>query len=86
MVTITSDQSKKTRTQVSELENSILFGMLLVIGVLLFFLGLRNALFVGVAIPMSMFIAFMILGALGVTLNMMVLFSLVLALGMLVDN
>jgi len=85
-VTITSDMSEKTRTQVSELENSILFGMLLVVGVLLFFLGLRNALFVGVAIPLSMFIAFMILSAIGVTLNMMVLFSLVLALGMLVDN
>jgi multidrug efflux pump subunit AcrB len=78
--------SEKTRTQVGELENSILFGMLLVIGVLLFFLGLRNALFVGVAIPLSMFIAFMVLSAVGVTLNMMVLFSLVLALGMLVDN
>ena len=85
-VTITSDMSEKTRTQVSELENSILFGMILVVGVLLFFLGLRNALFVGIAIPLSMFIAFLILGALGVTLNMMVLFSLVLALGMLVDN
>ena len=85
-VTITNDQSKFTRTQVGELENSIIFGMLLVILVLLFFLGLRNALFVGVAIPMSMFMAFMILGAAGVTLNMMVLFSLVLALGMLVDN
>jgi len=85
-VTITSDMSEKTRTQVSELENSILFGMLLVIGVLLFFLGIRNALFVGIAIPLSMFIAFMVLSAIGVTLNMMVLFSLVLALGMLVDN
>lgn len=85
-ITITNDQSDKTRNQVSELENSIIFGMLLVVGVLLFFLGLRNALFVGVAIPLSMFMAFMILGAVGVTLNMMVLFSLVLALGMLVDN
>ncbi|MCO6499961.1 MAG: efflux RND transporter permease subunit [Vicingus serpentipes] len=85
-ITITSDMSEKTRTQVGELENSIIFGMLLVVGVLLFFLGLRNALFVGIAIPLSMFIAFMILGAVGVTLNMMVLFSLVLALGMLVDN
>jgi len=54
--------------------------MLLVIGVLLFFLGLRNALFVGVAIPLSMFMSFMILSAMGVTLNMMVLFSLVMAL------
>ena len=85
-ITITGDQSKQTRTQVSELENSIIFGMLLVISVLLFFLGLRNALFVGTAIPLSMFIAFFILSIAGVTLNMMVLFSLVLALGMLVDN
>jgi multidrug efflux pump subunit AcrB len=85
-ISITADMSEKTRTQVSELENSILFGMLLVVGVLLFFLGLRNALFVGLAIPLSMFISFMVLGALGVTLNMIVLFALVLALGMLVDN
>ena len=85
-ITLTGDQSKQTRTQVSELENSIIFGMILVITVLLFFLGLRNALFVGTAIPLSMFIAFFILNAAGVTLNMMVLFSLVLALGMLVDN
>ena len=85
-VKITGDQSDQTRTQVSELENSIIFGMILVVGVLLYFLGLRNALFVGVAIPMSMFLSFLILSALGVTLNTMVLFSLVLALGMLVDN
>ena len=85
-LTITQDQSDQTRTQVSELENSIIFGVLLVVGVLLFFLGLRNALFVGVAIPLSMFMSFMILGAMGITLNVMVLFSLVLALGMLVDN
>ena len=85
-ISVTGDQSKQTRTQVSELENSIIFGMLLVILVLLFFLGLRNALFVGVAIPLSMFISFFILSLTGVTLNMMVLFALVLALGMLVDN
>lgn len=85
-VSITSDQSEQTRTQVDELENSIIFGMLLVVGVLLFFLGLRNALFVGIAIPLSMFMSFMILNAMGVSLNMMVLFSLILALGMLVDN
>ncbi len=85
-ITITNDQSKFTRTQVDELQNSIIFGTLLVVLVLLFFLGLRNALFVGVAIPTSMLMAFLILGSAGVTLNMMVLFSLVLALGMLVDN
>ena len=71
---------------VSNLENSIYFGILLVVGVLLFFLGVRNALFVGVAIPLSMLMSFLILNAMGVTLNTMVLFSLVLALGMLVDN
>jgi multidrug efflux pump len=85
-ITITGDQSKQTRTQVSELENSIIFGMLLVITVLLFFLGLRNAIFVGAAIPLSMFIGIFVLSTAGVTLNMMVLFALVLALGMLVDN
>lgn len=83
---ITSDMSEQTRMQVSELENSIILGMILVVGVLLFFLGLRNATFVGLAIPLSMFISFVWLNAMGVTLNMMVLFSLVLALGMLVDN
>jgi len=85
-VSITNDQSDQTRTQVDELQNSIIFGVLLVVGVLLFFLGLRNALFVGVAIPLSMFMSFMILSAMGITFNVMVLFSLVLALGMLVDN
>ncbi|MAY83166.1 MAG: copper transporter [Flavobacteriales bacterium] len=85
-LSITNDQSDQTRTQVDELENSIIFGVILVVAVLLFFLGLRNALFVGVAIPLSMFTSFIILSAIGATLNMMVLFSLVLALGMLVDN
>jgi len=85
-ISITNDQSNKTREMVSNLVNSILLGIILVVGVLLFFLGLRNALFVGVAIPLSMFMSFLILQTMGVTLNVMVLFSLVLALGMLVDN
>lgn len=85
-ITITNDQSKATRSQVKDLENSIIFGVILVVLVLMFFLGFRNALFVGIAIPLSMFISFLILNAFGVTLNLMVLFSLILALGMLVDN
>jgi multidrug efflux pump subunit AcrB len=85
-ITISNDQSKETRSQVTNLENSIIFGVLLVVLVLMFFMGLRNALFVGVAIPLSMFLAFMLLNAFGVTLNMIVLFALILALGMLVDN
>jgi len=82
----TNDQTNDTKTMVSDLENSIILGIILVVVVLLFFLGIRNALFVGIAIPLSMFISFIILSSLGVTLNIMVLFSLVIALGMLVDN
>ncbi len=85
-ITITADQSKQTRMQLDNLENSIISGVILVILVLMFFLNLRNALFVGIAIPMSMFMSFMLLNFLGVTVNLMVLFSLILALGMLVDN
>lgn len=84
--TITSDLSNNTESMVDDLVNSIVLGILLVVGVLLFFLGMRNALFVGVAIPLSMLMSFMILSMMGVTLNVMVLFSLVLSLGMLVDN
>ena len=86
LISITNDQSTRTKNQVSELENSIIFGVLLVVLVLTFFLGLRNALFVGIAIPLSMLLSFFILNSMGVTLNFMVLFALVLALGMLVDN
>ena len=85
-LTYTNDQSVMIRSQVSNLENSIVFGVILVVFVLLFFLGLRNALFVGVAIPFSMFLSFILLNSASVSLNIMVLFSLVLALGMLVDN
>ncbi|MEQ8582723.1 MAG: efflux RND transporter permease subunit [Marinoscillum sp.] len=86
IVTKTNDQSEQTRELVDSLENNIISGVILVVLVLLFFLGSRNALFVGIAIPLSMFMAFMILGMFGITINMMVLFSLIMALGMLVDN
>ncbi len=85
-ITITNDQSKFTKSMVNNLENSIITGVILVVLVLMFFMGLRNALFVGIAIPLSMFMSFMILGSIGYSANMMVLFGLILALGMLVDN
>ncbi len=85
-ISITNDQSRDIKSMVSNLQNSIISGVILVVAVLLFFMGLRSALFVGIAIPLSMFISFILLGAAGVTMNMMVLFSLILALGMLVDN
>ncbi len=86
IISKTNDQSNDTKTMVSDLENSIILGVILVVIVLYFFLGFRNALFVGIAIPLSMFLSFTILNFMGVTLNTMVLFSLVIALGMLVDN
>lgn len=85
-ITITNDQSKFTKSMVNNLENSIITGVILVTLVLMFFMGLRNALFVGIAIPLSMFMAFIMLSAIGYSANMMVLFGLILALGMLVDN
>lgn len=85
-VYITSDQSEMVKMQLSNLENSIIMGMIFVIFVLFLFLGTRNSLFVGLAIPMSMFMAFMIMGLMDYKINMIVLFSLILALGMLVDN
>ena len=85
-VTVTDDMSVFIRDQISNLENSILLGMILVMLILYLFMGIRNALFSGMAIPMSMFLSFLILGEMGYTINTMVLFSLLLALGMLVDN
>ena len=81
-----NDQSINTRTEVKNLENSIISGVILVVLVLLFFLGLRNSLFVGIAIPLSMLMGIMLLNISGVTMNIVVLFSLILALGLLVDN
>lgn len=85
-IKVFNDQSVATRDLVSNLENSIISGVILVVLVLLFFLGLRNSTFVGIAIPLSMLMGIMLLSFVGYTLNMVVLFSLILALGMLVDN
>ena len=85
-LTISNDQSSKTIGQVDDLVNNILFGIILVVSVLMFFLGFKNALFVGFAIPMSMFMSLMILSYLGFTMNTMILFGLIMGLGMLVDN
>ncbi|HEA29448.1 MAG TPA: efflux RND transporter permease subunit [Leeuwenhoekiella sp.] len=85
-ISLTNDQSIKTANQVDDLVNNIIFGVILVVVVLMFFLGFRNALFVGFAIPLSMFMSLTILSSFGLTLNTMVLFGLVMGLGMLVDN
>jgi multidrug efflux pump subunit AcrB len=85
-VTITGDQSEMVKMQLTNLENSIILGVIFVVFILFLFLGTRNSLFVGFAIPMSMFLSFMIMGGIDYRINMIVLFSLILALGMLVDN
>ncbi|MDI1317940.1 efflux RND transporter permease subunit [Flavobacterium sp.] len=83
---MTGDQSSRVEHQVNELSNHIIFGIVLVMIVLMFTMGLRNSLFVGAAIPLSMLMAFTILSAFGLTLNTMVLFGLVMGLGLLVDD
>lgn len=86
LVSVSNDQSSVTIGQVDDLVNNIIFGVLLVVIVLMFFLGFKNAVFVGFAIPMSMFMSLFILNTLGYSLNVMILFGLVMGLGMLVDN
>ncbi len=92
-ITIANDSSGRILNQVDDLVNNIIFGIILVVTVLMFFLGFRNALFVGFAIPMSMFMSFMILNNLSglvdgmsFTLNTMILFGMIMGLGMMVDN
>jgi len=85
-VTFTSDMSEEIDQMVSSLENNIVSGLILIVAVLLFFLGAGTSVFVAISIPASMFLSFMVLNVLGITMNMIVLFSLILALGMLVDN
>jgi multidrug efflux pump subunit AcrB len=80
------DQSKMIRNMVSDLENGIITALLLVVGVLMFFMGVRNSLFVATSIPLAFLVSMLVIELLGMTLNMIVLFSLILALGMLVDN
>jgi CzcA family heavy metal efflux pump len=85
-IDITSDQSKDVRIMLNDLENNILSGLFLVLVVIFLFIGGRSALFVALAIPYSMLLTFILLTAFDVSLNQIVLFSLILALGMLVDN
>ena len=80
------DKASDIEGMVADLENNILTGLLLVVVVIFFAMGLRNAIMVSMAIPFSMFLSFTILHLMGISLNVVVLFSLTLALGMLVDN
>lgn len=85
-ITITGDRAVDVQTMVDDLDNNVITGLLLVVMVLLIFLNWRMALIVATAIPMSMLITFFLIQTIGWTLNFLVLFSLILALGMLVDD
>lgn len=85
-ITVSADQSQLTKNTLAELTNTIIIGFILVTLVLMFFMGVRDALFVGLAVPLSSFIAFSVLPVLGFSLNLVVLFSFILAMGIVVDN
>jgi multidrug efflux pump subunit AcrB len=85
-VVVTGDQSEKTRTTLHDLINTIIIGFILVTFILMFFMGTTNALFVAMSVPLSCAIAFLVLPSIGFTLNMIVLFSFLLALGIVVDD
>ena len=86
VVTVTGDQSEETRVTLHDLINTIIIGFILVTLILMFFMGVTNALFVATSVPLSMFIAFMFMPTIGFTLNMVVLFAFLLALGIVVDD
>ncbi len=85
-ITISGDQSEKTEVTLHDLINTIIIGFILVTFILMFFMGVTNALFVGLSVPLSMFIAFMVMPGIGFTMNMIVLFAFLLALGIVVDD
>lgn len=85
-ITITGDQSTMTRHTLDDLINTIIIGFILVTIILMFFMGTTNALFVSLSVPISMFLAFIVMPTLGFSLNMIVLFSFLLALGIVVDD
>ena len=85
-VNITGDLSIKTRSGLKELINTIIIGFILVTFILMFFMGTTNALFVALSVPLSMFVAFLIMPTYGFTLNVIVLFGFLLALGIVVDD
>jgi len=85
-ITITGDTSNDTRVTLHDLINTIIIGFILVTLILMFFMGTTNALFVGLSVPISMFLAFVMLPVFGFALNMIVLFAFLLALGIVVDD
>lgn len=85
-ITITGDQSQDTKDSVSNLFNTVILGFFFVVLVLMFIMGVQNAIFVGLAIPLSSLIAFTVMPTIDFSINIVVLFALILGLGIVVDN
>lgn len=85
-IEVTGDQSRETRITLHDLINTIIIGFILVTIILMFFMGVTNAIFVASSVPLSMFIAFLVLPSIGFTMNMIVLFAFLLGLGIVVDD
>ena len=85
-ITVTGDQSRFTRNTLEELNNTIVIGFILVTIVLMFFMGFTNSFFVGLSVPLSMAVAYLIIPGIGFTMNMIVMFAFIFALGIVVDD
>lgn len=85
-VVLTGDQSTQTRVTLHDLINTIIIGFVLVTLILMFFMGATNAIFVAMSVPLSCFVAFLVFPTIGFSLNMIVLFAFLLALGIVVDD
>lgn len=85
-ITFTGDRSDDTRESVANLFNTVVMGFFFVVLVLMFIMGIQNAIFVGLAIPLSSLIAFAVMPSLDFSINIVVLFALILGLGIVVDN
>lgn len=85
-LTVTGDQSRFTRNTLEELNNTIIIGFILVTIVLMFFMGFTNSFFVGLSVPLSMAVAYLVLPGIGFTMNMIVMFGFIFALGIVVDD
>lgn len=86
VIKVTGDTSENTRVQLNDLVNTVILGFIFVVLILMFFMGITNAFFVGLAVPLSCLITFLIIPGMDMTLNVIVLFSLLLALGIIVDD
>lgn len=85
-ITITGDRSIPTKVNLEDLINTVIIGFILVVLVLMFFMGVRDSVFVGLAVPISSFLAFLLMPSLGFSFNLVVTFTFLLALGIIVDD